>query len=267
MITLDSIVSGKVERPRRYLLTGLPKAGKSETASQSEAPIFLPIIKEEGIDDLDVKSFPVIASWAQLEESIAALFLADSIPYKTVVIDSVSTLERLIHAEVCKASGDTAISDVGGGYGRGTDRALGWWDNLTTWMDQLRAKHQVEIVMIGHVKKDSFDDPTAVSYDRWILNIDKKAAAHLEQWADCTLFQAPALHVSQTDAGFGKKVGKATEGGVCLYTRNEPSHPGGGRGVYGRLPEKLFLPLGENWQTFKNAVAKATAEEKGSDSE
>jgi len=38
-----------------------------------------------------------------------------------------------------------------------------------------------------------------------------------------------------------------------LFTQKRPGHPGGGRGVYGRLPYKLPL----SWEAFTNAASEA----------
>ena len=66
---IASITKGIVDRPPRILLHGVEKIGKSTFASQFPNAIILPIKGEEGIDALDVASFPVINSYTDCCEA------------------------------------------------------------------------------------------------------------------------------------------------------------------------------------------------------
>ena len=92
---LDSISKGKAVRAPRIVLLGVEKIGKSTFASQSDDAIFIPIKGEEGADDLDVAKFPTAKAHADVLQAIGTLYSEDH-DYKTVVLDSASTLEPLI---------------------------------------------------------------------------------------------------------------------------------------------------------------------------
>ena len=63
------------------------------------------------------------------------------------------------------------------------------------------------------------------------------------------------MQIRKEELGFKeKKRGIDTTGGQrFLFTQKRPAHPGGGRGIYGRLPYELPL----DWSIFEKAIADA----------
>jgi len=239
---LNSIKSSIQKRPRRVILVGGHKDGKSTLASQSPAPVFLPIVKEEGIDDLDVKAFPVIQSYSDLMEALRTLYMEDH-PHKTVVIDSISTLEPIIWAETCRINGGVdSIEKVGGGYSKGYIECLKQWGELIMALDDLRNDKGMGSILIGHAQVEKFNDPNCEPYDRYSLDIHKKASPMLMRWADGILFIMRKVVVKKEDVGFNKTQDRAVDigGGIpFMYTQVRPAHPGGGRGPWGLLPYEM----------------------------
>lgn len=252
--SLDSISQAKTVRAPRIILLGTEKVGKSTFASQSPSPIFLPIKGEEGIDDIEVPHFPTAKSFDDVIQMLAVLY-TEKHDYQTVVIDSMSTLESLVWETVCKRERADSIEKVGGGYGKGYVEALHEWRKLMDGLDSLRNDRNIASVLIGHVQVKTFADPTSGSFDHYEFDINKKASSALAKWADSILFAHRKTYVQKEDAGFGKERKRGTGADErCLYTQKRPSHPGGGRGVYGRLPYELPL----TWPAFQDAVAAAS---------
>ena len=251
---LKSIQKGKANRPPRLILLGTAKVGKSTFASQSPNPIFLPVKGEEGIDDLDVARFPVAQTLDDVLAAITSLYTDDH-EHQTLVIDSASTLEPLVWAATCARERAASIEKVGGGYGKGYLEAEADWRKLTEGLDALRNDRDMGCILIGHIKVASFNDPTADSYDQFQWDIHKRASGMLTKWADATLFAQHKTVVKKEDVGgfAGEKRRAVSTGGPVLRTRACPAHPGGGRGVYGHLPEELPL----TWPAFQDAVADA----------
>lgn len=250
---LQSISKGKALRAPRILLLGVEKIGKSTFASQSDDAIFIPVKGEEGADELDVAKFPTAQKSADVLEALTTLYTQDH-DYKTVVIDSASTLEPLIWDSVCKRSGVESIEKVDGGFGKGYVEALREWRQITDGLDALRNEKNMASILIGHVTVKAFNDPTADSYDTFLFDIHKRASEAIQRWVDVILFCNRRVAVRKEETGFNKTKARATGGGdPFLYTQKRPAHPGGGRGVYGRLPYELPL----NWHSFADAVANA----------
>lgn len=253
---LKSISKGAVHKAPRIVLTGVEKIGKSTFAAGADAPIFLPIKGEEGIDSLDVARFPVANTFDDVLQAVGTL-VKDEHEFKTFVVDSVSALEPVVWQHVCKEANVDSIEKVGGGYGKGYLEAANQWRTLMGGIDALRAKG-VATILIGHVKVKRFDDPLGASFDQYTFDVHEKVQAPLIRWADSILFANTETIVATEEVGFGqeKKRGRDMTGERYLYTQKRPGHPGGGRGAYGRLPYKLPL----DWAAYTNAVADAAAQ-------
>lgn len=252
---LSTISSERVIRPPRIILLGVEKIGKSTFAGGSENPVFLPIKGEEGIDDIQAGKVPVCNTTKDVFSWLGSLYEGEH-DYQTAVIDSSSTLEALIHAEICEEKGVLSINEGSLSFGIGTDRALLVWKILTQWLDALRLTKNMASILIGHVKIKPFHDPNGESYDRYQWDIHDKALSLLERWADSILFANMKVAVQHEKLGFHKdniKKRGIEIGGRFLYTQKCPAHSGGGRGVYGRLPRELPL----NWKDFRDAVSTA----------
>lgn len=247
---LSQLDTSRVIRPPRTIVCGVEKIGKSTFAAGAPTPVFIPIRGEEGIDDLPVAHFPTAESFDDVMTALQALH-EQKHDYETVVIDSVSTLEPLVWDAVCKAEGVDSIEKVGGGYGKGYVEAVQRWRLLMSALDALREQGLASI-LIGHVAVRTFADPTTESYDQYQLDLNKHAAAALMRWSDCILFANCRPLVRKEEGGFSKTTRKAVlREERCLFTQKRPAHPGGGRGVYGRLPYELPL----DWAAFQQAIA------------
>ena len=250
---LNNIKKGVEHKAPRIVLLGVEKIGKSTFAAGAESVIFLPIKGEEGVDDLDVAKFPRAETFDDVLEAVTTL-IRDEHEYKTFVIDSASALEPVIWSKLCEESNCDSIEKVGGGYGKGYIEAANKWRSLMDGLDRLRSKG-ISVILIGHVKVKRFDDPLGASFDQYQFDLHEKVHLALQRWADSILFANSETIVKTEDVGFNKekKTGKDLTGARWIFTQKRPGHPGGGRGVYGRLPYKLPL----DWAAFTSAASEA----------
>jgi hypothetical protein len=247
-LSLESISKGRARKAPRIVLLGVEKVGKSTFAAGAETPIFLPMKGEQGIDELDCAKFPAAQTYDDVIDAIGVLYREDH-DYKTVVLDSASALEPLVWDKVCKTEGVASIEKVGGGYGKGYTETLRYWREIMDGLDALREERNIASILIGHVKAKEFNDPEADPYTTYWFDINEKAANALYRWADCILFaNFKRAIVQKNDAGFNKKVSRATGTGQrLLLTEKRPAHPGGNRFS---LPYELPL----DWQKFREAL-------------
>ena len=252
-------------RAPRIIVIGESKVGKSTFAASAPNPAILPIKGEEGVDDLRnsisgeklaVEPLPVCLSLDDVMGWFGALYTQEH-DYQTVVVDSASTLEHLVWEDVCRRNGNVdGIEKVGGGWAKGYTESLPVWRRITEALDALRADRGMASIIIGHTRIRRHDDPLEGGYDRFEWDIHDKASSLLFRWADAILFAGFKTVVRHEDVGFGKEAKRAidiTGGQRFLYTQHRPGHPGGGRGVYGRLSYELPLL----WSAFQDAVAAA----------
>ena len=253
---LSSITSGKRLRAPRIIMLGVEKIGKSTFADSAPSPCCLPVKGEEGLDDIDAFKTPVCNSINDVFGWLYSLG-RDTHSYETAVIDSSSTLEPLVWKHTCEKHGNVdSIEKVMGGYGKGYTEATEVWRQLTEILDALRAERNMASVIVGHVKIKRFDDPIGGSYDTFQWDIHEKAASLLYRWADAILFANTKIVVLTEDVGFNKEKKRgvgAFQDRHFLYTQKRPSHPGGGRGAFGRVPYEMDL----NWDTWMAAVGAA----------
>ncbi len=262
---LEAISAEAKRLPPRIIVCGAEKVGKTTFSCGSRidggsvvevgrnAPIVIPIDGEEGADELPVAKFPAAANFADVLDDLGELAIQPH-TFQTVVIDSASALESLIWSatveEGKKSKGDIAnIEDFG--YGKGYILALDKWRELLERLDYLRKARGMTCILIAHTVAKTVATPDTEPYDAHVLDVHKAAALLLLRWADLILY----AHVRATI----KKDGKAenahrraigSEGERLIATRKTASHPGGGRGALGRLPE--ILPL--DWAEYTTAV-------------
>lgn len=263
-LSLESISQKAVIRAPRIFLLGVDKIGKSSFACGSRfedgqlveeginKPVVLPIKGEEGVDDLSVPKFPTLETFSDVLEAVRILH-RENHPHKTLVVDSATTLERLVWQHVCQAHKVESIEKVLGGYGKGYHEAASEFSYLLEGFDALRNEKGMSIVVIAHVKVKAFNDPTSDGYDTYKPDLNDQVGNMLLRWADLTLFANTKVVVKTEDSGFNKERARGldtTGGARFCYTQKRPAHPGGGRGIYGELPYELPF----DWASFEAAV-------------
>lgn len=260
--TLEQVQTTGRELPPRMVLIGGHKVGKSEFASDSDNPFFLQIVEEEGIDALigrnGMQASPVCCGYNDVMGWLGYL-AKEKHDRKTVVIDSSSTLEPLIHAATVERWNATntnktkSIQMLGGGYGKGYEETLTEWRKILRALSWLREKRGMASIVICHAIAKAYSDPMYGDWDSWEADLNKKAASLLYRWSDCILFANMRVLASQDKDGNVASAQLASgEYQRCLYTQPSTCHPAGGRGKYGKLPAELPL----NWKKFSEAVNK-----------
>jgi hypothetical protein len=238
MHNLQSITTEKRSLPPRIILLGTPKVGKTTWASNATDAVLLPIVGEEGADDVSCAKFPTANTYQDVVDALTSLAEGQH-NYRFVVIDSTTALERVVWAHTCKLEKWAHIESPG--YGKGYAIALQHWNYITTALDFLRNHKKMGCILIGHTKVRIFNDPQFDPYDTFTWDVNQNAASLMTKWADCVMFARQKQFVKQVGDDKKKDYHAVGSGERCLYTQERPAHPGGGRGVYGRLPYELPL--------------------------
>jgi hypothetical protein len=239
MSLLERIYRGKRPAPRRVLVYGTHGIGKSTFGAQAPSPIF--VQTEDGLGEIDCDKFPLASSYPDAMKALEALY-SESHPYRTVVVDSLDWLERLIWAEVCRQRSVESIEDIG--YGKGYVFALTHWREFLAGLDALRNDRGMTVVLIAHAKIERFENPETDSYDRYVPRLHKLASQIIQEWCDEVLFATYKVYTKQTDEGFSRKRTKGIGTGErVLYTTERPAYVAKNRL---NLPEELPL----DWQAY-----------------
>lgn len=220
MSLLEQVQRGCVAVPRRVEIYGQHGVGKSTFGAMAEAPIF--IQTEDGLANIDCARFPLATTYADVIAALGALY-TEPHEYRTVVIDSVDWLERLIWAEVCRKRGVESIEDIG--YGKGYVFALTQWREVLQGLGALRNERGMQVILIAHAQIEKFANPETDTYDRYSPRLHKLASALVQEWCDEVLFATYKVHTKTTNEGFDRKrVQGIGTGERIIRTTERPAH-------------------------------------------
>lgn len=195
------LISGKIEKPQRVVVYGPEGIGKSTLASAFPDPVFLDT--EGGTIHLNVTRFPQPERWEDILAFTAQLAQGEH-SFKTLVIDTVDWLERLLIEHICQKFRKDGIEDFG--YGKGYTYLSEEFSRFLQSLDVLRAQG-MHLVMVAHSTIRKFEQPAAAgAYDRYELKLSKQCAPLLKEWCDLLLFVNYFTKVTETD-GRKKAVG------------------------------------------------------------
>ena len=207
----------------------------------SDKPVF--VQTEDGLGEIDCDKFPLSKS---LDDALAAIteLYSQEHPYRTIVVDSLDWLERLIWADVCRQRNVESIEDIG--YAKGYVFALTQWREFLEGLSALRRDKGMTVVLIAHARIERFENPVTETYDRYVPRLHKLASAVVQEWCDEVLFATYKVHTKQTDEGFGRKGTRGIGTGQRILRNTERSaHVAKNRL---NLPDELPL----DWNAFPN---------------
>ncbi len=220
MKLLNQVRTGKEPRPRRLMLYGVHGVGKSTYGAMAERSIF--IQTEDGLGDIECDKFPLARSYGDVVTALGELY-AEKHDYRTVVVDSLDWLERLIWAEVCRKRGVESIEDIG--YAKGYTFALTQWREVLEGLDALRNERGMMVLLIAHAKIERFENPETEGYDRYVPRLHKLASALVQEWSDDVLFATYKVHTRKVDDSFGRTKHRGVGTGErILRTTERPAH-------------------------------------------
>ena len=246
-------------QPPRILVYGEPGIGKTTLAAEFLDAVFLQI--EDGTPgDLEIFSFGKIETFADLMERLSQLY-TEPHDLRTVVVDSVTELQRLVWNETCARGDDKGnpkkqIEDFG--YGKGYVYSLRVWQEILDGLNALRSQRGMTVILIAHAKVDRFDDPETQSYSRYEIDLHDKVVGMIERDMDAILFLKTPVSVKVEDQGFNKE--RAIAQGsrqVMIHTAGRPAYVAKNR--YG-MPEKIAYAKGGGFDALAKFLPIAPAE-------
>mgnify|MGYP006437122819 CR=1 FL=1 len=220
MSLMQQIEKGPAARPRRVMVYGTHGVGKSTFGAMADRPIF--IQTEDGLADIDCERFPLAVRYEDVMEMLGNLY-TEPHEYKTLVVDSLDWLEKLIHDKTCRTRGVESMEDIG--YGKGYVFALDIWREVLAGFDALRNQRGMSVILLAHAQIEKFNNPETDPYDRYAPHLHKRASATLQEWCDEVLFATYKVHTKSTDEGFNRTNTKGIGTGErVLRTTERPSH-------------------------------------------
>ncbi|MCP3980766.1 MAG: AAA family ATPase [bacterium] len=258
-----------VQPPPFIVVWGPEGSGKTSFCAGASRPLF--VCAEQGARALGMPCYPYDANDATLTldsfEELRQLLWSIAqhgqahYPYDFVIVDSASSLEPLIHAEVCAQACVASIADVGGGFGKGHMQAANRWLEVCVTIQQALARAGIGLILIAHQAQGKNERAEGSSYDEYKPDLNKRASAVVLRNAEHVIYLGWETRVAQENLGFEKTHSYGTGHERKMYLQKTPFASAKNRwGLPATIdiPESIEHPT-VGWDLFKNAAAEALA--------
>jgi len=175
-----SMASKPADRPLIATITGDAGIGKTRLAATFPDAVF--IRSEDGMQSIPADdrpdALPMLAGPDDLWEQLTALVNEDH-EYKTLVIDSVTALERMFIQYVIDndPKKPKSINQALGGYGAGLAAVSAMHQRVRKAAGILNAKRGMHVVFIAHADTVTVEPPDQDPYTRYDLRLGKRSVA------------------------------------------------------------------------------------------
>lgn len=266
MSILSQVTQNTTKTGMRAVIAGVEKVGKTTLACNAPRPLLIPL--EQGFSGVRVMHTPMLESYEQviatLDEVIAEV-QKRAFPYQTLVFDSATALERLIHDQVLRtdpayAKGNKkalTMEAALGGYGKAYQYANELFQGFLQRCDWLATYGGINIILTCHVFAAAVIDPAYGEYNTWdlLLHSPKNQKSYgkremITQWADLVGFLHEPLFVSESESSELKRGISANKGRVLAINRT-PGYVAGNR--YG-VTVDIQIPQEKGWNQLAHAI-------------
>ncbi len=235
--------------PPTVMINAVEKWGKTTLAAHAPKPLILMAKGETGYDTLlstgQVPAVPaaVCDDWNELVSWQTSL-INDPQGISTLVTDAQGGFEALCASMVCERDFKGDWGETGfAAFGRGTKLVAQEWRGYLMRIEQLRDKHGVQHILLGHSKIKTFNNPSGANYDRYVCDMSDALWQLTARQCDAILFGtfSQLIDKSRTESkknsaeAKGKVVGAAMR---TVITQRQDGYDAGNR--YG-MPAEIDL--------------------------
>lgn len=277
MSILGQVQSGGVQAGQRIILAGQEKMGKTTTAMGAPNALLIPL-ETDNVALARYRHVPphAVGKWsgviALCEELRAEAMRGRIARGSTIVWDSATALERVIHQHVIETSPEAeqcrkarlpippqlTMELAYGGFGKAYPKANDEFARWLRYMDELSAYGGINVVLTCHVFASRVVDPAHGEFDTWDLLLhspkNNKTYGKREmatQWADLVGFLHEPIFVMDAEKGKQLSRGMSQGQGRVLAVDRTPAWVAGNRyGLTGTIP----IPPVAGWNALAHAI-------------
>jgi len=207
--SMDNIQKGIKKMPRKIIIYGPPKLGKSTLAGSTKKSLMIPT--EDRVAHVDCDKTPVVKTYREILDIFDFLLNEKKHTYKNIIIDTLDWLEPILHQYICDKKGFKSLTDDTSketNFSKGLKyHAVEGWKTFLHNCDVLRDAG-MNIIIVAHSQTITINPPNTDSYDKAVMKIDKNSLAVIEEWADIIAFYDKEIFVKTNEKSLDKK-GKA----------------------------------------------------------
>ena len=215
--SLKDIHKGVKRMPRKVIIYGPPKVGKSSLAGSTTDALMIPT--EDRVSHIKCDKTPVIEKFEDINDVFDFLLKKkeNKHTYKRVIVDTLDWLEPLIHNYAVRKLNERGVSakSITDDDCKETNFQKGlkflapqYWKIFLSNCDVLR-ENGMDVILVAHSHIISVNPPDRDPYERYVMKIDKSSLAVLEEWADIIAFYDKEVFVKMEKTGPTSKKGKA----------------------------------------------------------
>jgi hypothetical protein len=237
-MSLLTSISKPADRPPIVTICGDSGTGKTTLAATFPEPIV--IRAEDGLQAIPMEirpdAFPVVRTVENLWEQLTTLIREKHV-YKTVIIDSVTALERLFIQHVIDSDPKQpkSIIQAMGGYGAGLSAVATLHQRVRKACGALNDK-DMTIVFVAHADTETIELPDSDPYSRYSLRLGKKSVSSYVDDSDIVGF----LKLETFTKGDGERKKAISTGGRVLVAYATAANVSKNRyGIVDDLPVEL----------------------------
>lgn len=256
-------------KPPMLTIVGTPGTGKTTLGALFPNALILPTedgttVFENWDDNIQPAVLPrlpkarkdasgnMIASSKDTLLSILDELMTTEHDYKTLVVDSITTLAGLLEHEIALRDSVGNVADAAGGFHKGYVEVASWHADIVYKCEQLRAVKNMAVVFLAHtgIKKIRNRPDAAADYSVFSLDMDNQALGIYVAQSDAVLYLKKEEFVTGQETD---KKGRQTKFGRVQQTGNRTLiTTGDGQVGYinaknrYNMPAELTVPHGEN---------------------
>lgn len=245
---LMATIAKPKDRPVMVTICGDSGTGKTSLAATFPNPIF--IRAEDGLQSVPADkrpdAFPVLAA-AKATDTVQMLWdqlialLQQPHEYQTVVIDSVTALERLFIASVLESDHKAkSINQALGGYGAGPAAVASMHQRVRKAAGLLNERRGMHVVFVAHADVEMMRLPDTDDYMRYSLRLPSKSMPPYVDDVDLVGFLKLTTYTKGDDGDRKKAISTGERELICYATAANVS-----KNRFG-ITEAIEVPQGVN---------------------
>lgn len=179
-MSILSSISKPADRPA--IVTILGDSGLGKTSLACTFPSAIAVRAEDGLasvpEDQRPDAFPTITKVGDVWDQLMGLLKEDH-EYKTLILDSVTALERLFIQHVIDSDPKKprSINQAMGGYGAGLAAVATMHQRVRKACGLLNERKNMNIVFVAHADTETVELPDQDPYTRYSMRLGKRSVA------------------------------------------------------------------------------------------